>query len=80
MTISVIVHPNSRHPRIEEDLMGELHAYVSAPPLDGKANMAVIEALAEYFHVRKNAVTLMSGHTAKVKRFEIAGGLHTLRK
>lgn len=73
MTITVIVHPNSRRPRIEEDLTGQLHAYVSAPPLEGKANTAVTEALAEHFGVKKRMVTLVSGHTAKMKRFEIYG-------
>jgi len=73
MTIPVIVHPNNRRPRIEEDLTGVLHVYVSAPPLEGKANTAVIEALAEHFKVKKHAITLVSGHTAKLKRFEITG-------
>ncbi len=73
MTITAIVHPNNRRPRIEEDLTGMLHVYVTAPPLEGKANAAVIEALAEHFKVKKHAVTLVSGHTAKFKRFEISG-------
>lgn len=71
MNISVITHPNSKKPRIEEDLLGMLHVYVSAPPLEGKANMAVIESLAEHFGVKKSAVILLSGHTSKHKRFEI---------
>ena len=33
LKISVTVHPNSRKPRIEKDLFGALHVYVSAPPL-----------------------------------------------
>lgn len=73
MHLSVIVHPNNRRPRIEEDLTGTLHVYVSAPPLEGRANMAVIEALAQHFKVGKNKVILLSGHTAKIKRFDIAG-------
>lgn len=73
MTISVITHPNSKRPRIEEDLTGMLHVYVNAPPLEGRANQAVIEALALHFGVKKNAVTLLSGHKSKNKRFEIMG-------
>lgn len=71
MNISVITHPNNKRPRVEEDLTGMLHVYVNAPPLEGRANQAVIEALAEHFGVKKNAVTLLSGHTSKHKRFEI---------
>lgn len=71
MKLSVITHPNSKKPRVEEDLTGQMHVYVSAPPLEGKANMAVVEALAEHFGAKKSAVTLLSGHTSKIKRFEI---------
>ncbi|MCL4200105.1 DUF167 domain-containing protein [Patescibacteria group bacterium] len=73
MYVSVITHPNARRPRIEEDLTGMLHVYVNAPPLEGKANRAAVEAIADYYNVKKSAVTLLSGHTSKNKRFEILG-------
>ena len=71
MNISVITHPNEKQPRVEEDLTGMLHIYVSAPPLEGKANAAVIEALAQYYKVKKSVITLLSGHTSKYKRLNI---------
>ncbi|MCL4397420.1 DUF167 domain-containing protein [Patescibacteria group bacterium] len=71
MKISVIAHPNSRRPRVETDLLGALHVYVSEPPLDGKANRAAGEALAKYFKVKKNQVLLVSGEKTKNKMFEI---------
>lgn len=67
MKISIITHPNSKRPRVEEDLTGMLHVYVAAPPLEGKANAAVIEALAKHFDVKKSAITLLSGHKSKNK-------------
>lgn len=71
MQISVITHPNSKRPRVEKDLTGMMHIYVNAPPLEGRANTATIEALADYYKVKKSAVTLRSGHKSKHKRFEI---------
>jgi hypothetical protein len=71
--ISIIAHPNSKKPRIEKDLFETLHVYVSEPPLEGKANNAVREALAEYFNVKKNAVLIISGEKSKNKAFEILG-------
>lgn len=73
MQVTTITHPNSKRPRVEEDLTGMLHIYVSAPPLEGRANMAAIEAIADYYKVKKSAVTLLSGHKSKNKRFQIAG-------
>jgi uncharacterized protein (TIGR00251 family) len=69
MKISVIAHPNAKRPRIEKDLLDTLHVYVSEPPLEGKANKAVIEALAEYFHTKKSQVILLSGEKSKNKNF-----------
>jgi len=71
MTITVFVHPNSKKPRIEKDLLGTLHVYVSAPPLEGRANQAVIEALANHLRVKKYQIELVRGQTSKQKTFRI---------
>ncbi len=71
MDITVVAHPNARKPRIEQDLLGTLHVYVNAPPLEDKANWAVIDALAEYFKTKKSAVVLLSGRKSKNKKFKI---------
>ena len=73
MKIEIIAHPNSKRARIEKDLLGTLHVYVSAPPLEGKANRAIIEALADYFGRSKSMVQLISGEKSKKKLFEIIG-------
>lgn len=70
MKIPVIVHPNSKRPRIEKDLLDTIHVYVSEPPLEGKANAAVIEALAKYFKVKRRNMLLVSGQKSKYKVFE----------
>lgn len=71
MKISVIVHPNVKQPRVEKDLLGMLHIYVSQPPLEGKANAAVIKALAEHLKLKPNQVILISGEKTKNKVFQI---------
>lgn len=71
MKISIIVHPNAKNPRIEKDLLDTLHVYVHEPPLEGKANRAVIDALATYFHTNRNNVILLSGEKSKIKILEI---------
>lgn len=71
MKIRVLAHPNSKKPRIETDLTGILHVYVSAPPLEGKANSAVLNSLAIYFKVSKTGIKLTSGTKSRMKVFEI---------
>lgn len=69
MNVSIIAHPNSKKPRVEKDLLGTIHVYVKEPPLEGKANLAVGEALAEYFHTKKNKVIQLTGEKSKNKVF-----------
>lgn len=71
MRVNVIVYPNSRKPRIEKDILGQINAYVSSPPVEGKANKEALEALADYFKVKKSSIRLISGIKSRLKLFEI---------
>jgi len=56
-------------------LVGErLRVAVAAPPVDGAANAAVIEALAEAFGVPRRAVEIVRGQTGRRKTVRVAGG------
>ena len=46
---------------------------VTAPPVDGEANAAVIEALAQAFGVRRAAVTIVRGERGRRKTVRIEG-------
>lgn len=50
-----------------------LRVALTAPPVDGKANEAARRFLAETLMLSRSAVTLISGQTARLKRFAIAG-------
>lgn len=50
-----------------------LRIALKAPPVDGKANEAARRFLADALGVSKSAVTLISGQTARLKRFAVAG-------
>ncbi len=41
------------------------------PPIEGRANEAVLKLLAGYFKVPKTNVTLKTGQKSKIKTFEI---------
>jgi uncharacterized protein YggU (UPF0235/DUF167 family) len=44
---------------------------VKEAPINGQANEAIIEALAEYFDTAKSNINLISGQSSKQKVFEI---------
>jgi uncharacterized protein (TIGR00251 family) len=50
-----------------------LRIALTAPPVDGKANEAARRFLAEALDVSKSSVSLLSGQTARLKRFAVAG-------
>jgi uncharacterized protein YggU (UPF0235/DUF167 family) len=70
MNLRVHVHPRSNKNEIVE-VGGDLHAYVTAPPLENKANLAVRDLLAKRFDVAKSEVTLVRGAKSPIKDFEI---------
>ena len=44
-----------------------LKVKLCAPPVDGAANAALREVLAEHFHVKPSAIHILSGETARIK-------------
>jgi uncharacterized protein (TIGR00251 family) len=47
--------------------------HVAAPPEGGRANEAVVRLLAETLSLRRDAVTLVSGHGARDKIVQLTG-------
>lgn len=50
-----------------------LKVRVTAPPVDGAANAALIELLADRLGVSRSAVSIISGHAGRTKIVEVAG-------
>jgi uncharacterized protein (TIGR00251 family) len=66
-TIRLKVKPGSRTEELTELDDGTWLARVKAPPVDGKANVAVIELVARHFGLRKSQVSIKSGASARMK-------------
>ena len=72
LRLRVKVHPGAQVLRIERR-DEQWHIWVKAPPVDGKANAAAVEALADFHRVAKSAVRVVAGHSSRSKVFEIVG-------
>ena len=70
MLLNVRVIPKAKHNKIVEE-EGRLRVYLTAPPLEGKANKALIELLAEYYKVKKNQIVIVRGQKSRDKVLEI---------
>lgn len=71
MKISVKVKANTSRERIEKADDTNFLVWIREKPVDGRANGAVIKALAEYFGIAKSSVILLKGKASKQKIFEI---------
>ena len=70
MKINVKVTPNAKKNGVIEE-GGALKVRLNAPAAGGKANSALIEALAGYFNVRKSSIRIVSGVKSRDKTVEI---------
>lgn len=69
---SVRVKPGSKKgPLVEADEDGGLTAYVRERAVDGKANQAVIDLLAQHFGVPKSRVVIARGQSSRIKLVKI---------
>jgi uncharacterized protein (TIGR00251 family) len=46
---------------------------ITAPPVEGKANEALVALVAELFGVKKGQVAILAGHASRAKTVAIAG-------
>lgn len=70
--MAVLVKPGSRKgPLVETGDDGVLVLYVREPAVEGRATKAAGELLARHLGVPKSRVRLVSGATARHKRFRV---------
>ncbi len=62
----VRVIPKAKKNEIKEE-GDKLKVYLTAPPVDGKANKLLIELLAKHFNLKKSQVSVIKGEKSRNK-------------
>jgi uncharacterized protein (TIGR00251 family) len=70
---SVRVVPRASRNAIEGEYQGALKVRLTAPPVEDRANDALVRLLAERLNVPRSAVRIVSGGKNRTKRVEIIG-------
>jgi hypothetical protein len=70
---SVRVQPRSSRTGVEGVHGDALKVRVNAPPVDGAANEAVVEVLAEALGVPRRSVRIVAGESSRTKVVEVDG-------
>ena len=68
--INLRVIPRAKQTKIIET-DGVYRVYITAAPVDGAANAAVIKILSEYFDIPKTQIQIVRGQTARDKVVEL---------
>lgn len=72
-TFSVKVHPRAKKNAITGEVGDALKLSITAPPVEGRANEACIEFLAELLEVPRSSVTIAAGQNSRRKLIRVAG-------
>jgi uncharacterized protein (TIGR00251 family) len=71
--LTLHIQPGAKKTEIVGQHGEALKIRLAAPPVDGKANAALLAFVAERLGLRKSAVELVSGETSRAKRVRVCG-------
>ena len=70
--LTLHIQPGARKTEVAGPHGDALKIRLAAPPVDGKANAALLEFIAQKVDAGRTAVELLSGQTSRAKRVRIA--------
>ena len=73
VTFDVLVQPRASRAKVGPLHDGRLKVAVTAPPVDGEANAAVVELIAKTLGVAKSAVSVVAGASSRRKTIRVDG-------
>ena len=71
--VAVRVQPRSSVSEITGVHGDALRVRLTAPPVDGAANEALVTLLSDHFRIPRRAITIVSGASSRTKIVELAG-------
>ena len=72
-TFVVRVHPRAKKNGIIGEVGGALKVALTAPPIEGRANEACLEFLANLLDVPRSSIAIAAGQSSRNKVIRIAG-------
>ena len=73
LILRVRVQPRASKDEVAGEMGGALKVRLRAPALEGHANEALVEFLAELLKTPRSAVRILGGERSRTKRLEIRG-------
>lgn len=70
MRLNIRVIPNAKQNKLVKE-ENRYKIYLTSPPVEGKANKALVDFLSEHFKVKKNKIKIVKGLKSRDKLVEI---------
>jgi len=77
IVLEVLVQARASRTRVAGEHGGRLKIQLATPPVDGEANAALVEFLADALGVRKADVAIVRGESGRRKTVRVAGAAAT---
>ena len=71
--LSIVVVPRATRSSLEQLADGAIQVHVTAPPVDGAANAALLRFLAGMFDVPRSRLVITGGASSRRKRIAVSG-------
>jgi uncharacterized protein (TIGR00251 family) len=73
ITVEILVQPRASRAKIGPVHDGRIKIAVTAPPVDGEANTAVIELVAKRLGISRSSIEIVAGTSSRRKTLQITG-------
>lgn len=70
---AVKIHPRARKDAITGEIGDALKISLTAPPVEGRANQALVKFLAELLNVTRSSVKIVAGQNSRSKVISVSG-------
>ena len=71
--IALYCQPGDKNTEVQGEHNGRLKIRLAAPPIEGKANEALIQWLSKTLEIKRSQIELLAGDLSRLKRVKIAG-------
>ena len=69
--LSIYLQPGAKKSEVSGIHDGHIKIKVNSPPVDGKANEALILFLSEFLNIPKSMIKIISGEKSRIKKISI---------
>lgn len=73
LLITVYLQPGSKKTEVAGMHDGHIKIKLNSPPVDGKANEALILFLSKFLNIQKSKIKIVSGEKSRIKKLSISG-------